>query len=297
MVAVGDLDVDVCAGGVASRVRQRLLDDAVGGQIDAQREAGDRPFAYEADRCSGRLCLLDQVVELVESGLRCPVGSACGVLAQDSEQPAGLGQRLPCGGCDRLEPAGRVRGELGEVSRAASLSTVITDRWCATMSWSSRAMRARSSITVRARVLSAIASSVASRAATASSRLRSDSPTARAAAETAAEPYCQDRVVARKPRQGDDDEGDEQWAREEEAATDHKPGKQEEHDVRGQRWSAGTLVPAMRAVVAALQRPRRPSAIAAPGSARPTAALERTRCSSRDRALNCWCWRRRRRPA
>ena len=37
LVAIGDLDVDVCARGVASCVRQRLLDDPVGGQIDAQR--------------------------------------------------------------------------------------------------------------------------------------------------------------------------------------------------------------------------------------------------------------------
>ncbi len=49
------------------------------------------------------------------------------------------------------------------------------------MSCSSRAIRARSSITVRTRTLSAISSWVASRAATASPRFRSDSPITSAA--------------------------------------------------------------------------------------------------------------------
>jgi hypothetical protein len=36
LVAIGDLDIDVRARGVASCVRQRLLDDPVSGQIDTQ---------------------------------------------------------------------------------------------------------------------------------------------------------------------------------------------------------------------------------------------------------------------
>ena len=64
--------------------------------------AGDRALPNEADVCSGRLRLVDQLVELVEPGLRCPVRLASRVLAQDSEQPAGLGERLSRGGGDRL---------------------------------------------------------------------------------------------------------------------------------------------------------------------------------------------------
>ena len=71
---------------------------------------------------------------------------------------------------------------LGDVSRAVSLCTAITERWWATMSWSSRAMRARSSIAVCSRSLTAIASCVAPSAATISVRRRVDSPTITAAA-------------------------------------------------------------------------------------------------------------------
>jgi hypothetical protein len=53
--------------------------------------------------CSGRSRPVDQVVEFAESGLRCSVGLASSVLAKDSEQPAGLAERLPRGGGNRLE--------------------------------------------------------------------------------------------------------------------------------------------------------------------------------------------------
>ena len=70
------------------------------------------PCRIEADGCSGRLRPVDQVVELVEPGLRCSVGLAAVVVAQDSQQPARLGERLPRGGGNRLEAAAGVRGKL-----------------------------------------------------------------------------------------------------------------------------------------------------------------------------------------
>ena len=64
----------------------------------------------------------------------------------------------------------------GVVSRAVSAWTAITETWCATTSCSSRAMRARSSMTTWSRCVSAIASRVASRSAIAWLRCRRESP-------------------------------------------------------------------------------------------------------------------------
>ena len=95
------------------------------------------------------------------------------------------GARRAAGGSRSARPARSRRSprsaarasadSLGDVSRAVSLCTAITERWWATMSWSSRAMRARSSIAVCSRTLSAIASWVAPSAARISVRRRVDS--------------------------------------------------------------------------------------------------------------------------
>ena len=107
---------------MASRIRQCLLDDPERGEVDTARQPGELPFLRETDRCPGRLCLLDQVVELAEPGLRRPVGLPVSVLSEDSEQATGLGERLPGGGGDRLEA---IAGVLGELGRGQSCSLAL----------------------------------------------------------------------------------------------------------------------------------------------------------------------------
>src|SRR6202042_1220591 len=99
---VVQLDVDGGALRVPARVRQRLLDDAVGGQLDARVKRGHGTGDDEADaRPRGVACLLEEVIELPQAGLGLPVGdTAPGVLAQDAEQPPHLGEGGPGGVAD-----------------------------------------------------------------------------------------------------------------------------------------------------------------------------------------------------
>ena len=126
---------------------------------------------------------------------------------------------------------------LGDVSRAVSLWTAITDRWCATMSCSSRAIRARSSIAVCSRTLSAIASCVASSSATTSVRLRVDSAMSTAATTSRSGPTL--AGPASPPSGGAIAwmrNGSEQRDGEEEAAPDDEvPDRVEQDAERGQR--------------------------------------------------------------
>ena len=71
-----DLDVDVRAGRVPPRVRQRLLDDAVGGEVDSCRQRDDLALQDQPDVRAGVARSVDQLGELVETGLRRPVGLA-----------------------------------------------------------------------------------------------------------------------------------------------------------------------------------------------------------------------------
>ena len=110
---------------------------------------------------------------------------------------------------------------LGDVSRAVSLWTAITDRWCATMSCSSRAIRARSSIAVCSRTLSAIASCVASSAATTSVRLRVDSASEHRRDDEQERPDARRaRVAAVERCDGVNEKRQQERDREEEAAPD-----------------------------------------------------------------------------
>ena len=84
VLSVGHLDVDVCAGRVPPCVRQRLLDDAVGGEIDACRQRDDLALQDEPDVPAGVARRVDQLGEPVETRLRRAVGLAADVLAQDS---------------------------------------------------------------------------------------------------------------------------------------------------------------------------------------------------------------------
>ena len=244
LVAVGDLDVDVCARGVASCVRQRLLDDAVGGQIDTQGQAGDLALPDQADVRSGRLRLVDQVVELAESGLRCSVGLASGVLAKDSEQPAGLGECLPRRGGDRLEAVAGVR------RRAPARSAVQPrSRW---RSPTDDARRCRGALGRCARALPSPSArecsppsppGSASRAAIASPRLRSDSPTTSAARRKSSGAALASAVHGghRIAPYAEHEERDEQRGGEEEAAADHELGEQEQHDAEARHGQCRVL--------------------------------------------------------
>ena len=113
LVAVQQVDLDVRTRSVAPGIRQRLLDDPVRGQVDAQREPPDIPAPRDADIGSRRPRLVDQIVEVAEPGLGRPVGLAAGVFAKHAEQPAGLGERLARRRGDRFEPAAGVARELG----------------------------------------------------------------------------------------------------------------------------------------------------------------------------------------
>ena len=87
---------------VAEHVRQRLLHDAVGGQVDPGGRPRERRRRPADDRHPGSSGLLDERLELREARL----GRDCGglaVVAQDPEQAAQLPERLPRGAGDRLE--------------------------------------------------------------------------------------------------------------------------------------------------------------------------------------------------
>ena len=109
------------AAGVLERVGQRLLHDAVGGEVDAGRQLARLAVDVQLDRQPGRAGALDQRAELVQRRLRRERG---GLLAgvQHAEQVAHLAQRLAAGALDQrrgLDRALRVAGE--DAPRAAGL--------------------------------------------------------------------------------------------------------------------------------------------------------------------------------
>ena len=68
LVAIGEFDLDIGARCVAPRIGQRLLDNPIRREINALGQLGDRALSYEADGRSGRLRLVDQLVELSSPG-------------------------------------------------------------------------------------------------------------------------------------------------------------------------------------------------------------------------------------
>ncbi len=97
---------------VAPCVRQRLLDDAVGGEIDARRQRHNLALQDEPDvrTCVARS--VDELGKLFETRLGRTVGLASYVLAQNSQQTAGLGERIARGRRDRLESSTSVGRQL-----------------------------------------------------------------------------------------------------------------------------------------------------------------------------------------
>jgi hypothetical protein len=110
---VGDLEHDVVrpvaddhvrarAAGVLADVRQRLLHDAVGGEVDAGRQRPPLALDGEVDVQAGRADLLDQRIEAREARLRRE--QVLGLsLAQDAEQEAQLAERLAARSLDQRE--------------------------------------------------------------------------------------------------------------------------------------------------------------------------------------------------
>ena len=138
---------DVGAGaGVLDRVGERLLHDAVRGEVDARRERRGVALDRRASPAARRRATARPAASSSRSvgcgrerGVRRPA-------SQDAEQAAHLGQRLAAGvldvggGLDRA-----VRGSRSSIRRAPPACTTITVTECATTSCSSRAIRRRSS--------------------------------------------------------------------------------------------------------------------------------------------------------
>ena len=108
----------VAAARVLERVRERLLDDPVGGDLEARVERALVALDHELHGETGGPELVQQLVEAVEPGRR--VRGL--LLAQDPEHPAHVGQREAPGGRDRLEGRpGLVRALVDDAQRAARL--------------------------------------------------------------------------------------------------------------------------------------------------------------------------------
>ena len=103
----GVADGDLGAGRVrvAQRVRERLLDDAVGGEVDAGRQRDGRALALDDDLEPRGLDGGGERVEVVEARLRgVPVLAVLGLVgAHGLQQAAQLGERVAAGGLDRLQ--------------------------------------------------------------------------------------------------------------------------------------------------------------------------------------------------
>ena len=107
-IGIGKLDIDGGTGRVPSRVRERLLDDAVGDELDVWVEGDGRAAKDEPRRTTGGLsCFVDQVGHLVKTRLRSAVDDlAARILTQDAEQSAHLDECVASSVADRQQPFG-----------------------------------------------------------------------------------------------------------------------------------------------------------------------------------------------
>ena len=108
-------------------VRQRLLHDAVGGEVEPGGQLAPLALDRELDRHAGAARALDQRVELAQRRLRRVLGVLVGV--QHAEQRAHLGERLAPGALDQLGGGDRARRvALEDPPRAAGLDDHHRDR-------------------------------------------------------------------------------------------------------------------------------------------------------------------------
>src|SRR3954447_7404744 len=103
---IPEADARTCTARVLERVRQRLLDDAIPGQLDTGVEPSLRTLDRQFDGQTGRPDLFDQLPEALETGKRRPGLLAAGRrVAEDPEHPAHVGQGCAAGSVDGLESA------------------------------------------------------------------------------------------------------------------------------------------------------------------------------------------------
>ena len=99
---VAEGHVGVAGARVLERVGQALLDDPVGGEVDAPRQRTGSPSTCSCTGRPGAADLLEQRVEAVEAGLRRELGVVA-VAAHRAEQAAHLRERRAAGLLDALE--------------------------------------------------------------------------------------------------------------------------------------------------------------------------------------------------
>ena len=105
-------------------VGQRLLDDPVGGQLDAGVERPADALHRQLDRKAGGADLLDERAEALKTGHRLARGSSGAAdplgFAQDPEHPAHVGQCRAAGPVDGLERGSSILGSPIECGQAGT---------------------------------------------------------------------------------------------------------------------------------------------------------------------------------
>jgi hypothetical protein len=97
-----DLDVGSCGVRMLEHVRQALLDNPVGGEVQRPRERCGLTLGLEVDPQSRPAYLVEQQFERCETRLRSEV-DVVRLVAHGAEEPAHLGERGPPGSLDVLE--------------------------------------------------------------------------------------------------------------------------------------------------------------------------------------------------
>src|SRR5438034_800270 len=92
-VAVADEHLGVCRAGVLERIREPLLDEPVGGQVDTGGKLYRLSLDLQLHREASLTRVLDQALELLEGGLRGEHGRLLGP-TEDADHPPHLGERL-----------------------------------------------------------------------------------------------------------------------------------------------------------------------------------------------------------
>ena len=86
---------------MTARVRECLLHDPIGGQVDARCERRRIALECQPHGRSGGACAVDQLGQPVEPWPGRPRGLEAAFRAEDAEQPPQLGEGVPCGLADR----------------------------------------------------------------------------------------------------------------------------------------------------------------------------------------------------
>ena len=182
---VADGHVGVAGVRVLERVRQALLDDAIRGEVDRPRERDGLALDVQPHGQAGAADLVEQRVEAVEAraGARARGSSPSRRIAPSRRRISASAARPVCS-TPRSASASSASASGSLCRTAPTWSTITLTAW-ATMSWSSRAIRARSSATAMRAAASRSRSAWAARASAASAcsaRSRSAKPASQAIA-------------------------------------------------------------------------------------------------------------------